>query len=411
MDVRVQHIFMTVTAMRLSAQNFQPYMINNNMTSKERHEQRYQRRKVIREKKKQERNKNDPTFDDVFTYKNLYDAFGKCKRGVMWKSSVQSYRSNLPSNIYELYAQLRDSTYRSRGFEEFTINERGKKRHIKSVHISERCVQRCLCDNYLVPILSRSLIYDNGATIENKGTEFTIRRLKTHMQKHFRKYGNEGYIATLDFSDYFNSISHEKLYSIIDKKIHDRKLKGLIHHFINNFGSDGLGLGSQVSQICAVAFPDSIDHMVKDEMQIQGYGRYMDDSYIISNDLRTIKACISKIKEKCSELDIILKPNKIKIYKLSKTFTFLKKKITLTSSGKIIMRISRSTVCTERKRMKKLKGLMESGKVTYKNVIQSYLSWRNNALKYKSYRSVKTMDKLYYDLFIHPFFVGEEYGL
>lgn len=380
------------------------------MTSKERHEQRYQRRKAVREKKKQERNKNQHAFDDVFTYKNLYDAFGKCKRGVMWKSSVQSYRANLPSNIYEIYAQLNDGTYRSRGFEEFTINERGKTRHIKSVHISERCVQRCLCDNYLVPLLSRSLIYDNGATIENKGTDFTIRRLKTHLQKHFRKYGNDGYIATLDFSDYFNSISHEKLYEMIDNKIHDRKLKGLIHHFINNFGSRGLGLGSQVSQICAVSFPDSIDHMIKDEMQIKGYGRYMDDSYIISKDLNTIKYCISRIKEKCRELDITLKPQKIKIYRLSKTFTFLKKKITLASTGKIIMRISRSTVCTERKRLKKLKKLFERGKVTYQNIVQSYHSWRNNALKYKAYRSVKAMNKLYNSLFIQPF-MGGAYGL
>lgn len=369
------------------------------MTSKERHEQRYLRRKASREKKKREQNKYTPTFDDVFTYKNLYDAFEKCKSGVMWKSSVQGYRANLPINVYELYTQLKDGTYRSRGFEEFTIKERGKIRHIKSVHISERCVQRCLCDNYLVPLLSRSLIYDNGATIENKGTDFTIRRLKTHLQKHYRKYGNEGYLAVLDFSDYFNSISHEKLYEMIDPKIHDRKLKGLIHHFINNFGQNGLGLGSQVSQICAVSFPDGIDHMIKDELQVKGYGRYMDDSYIISNDLDIIKNCISRIKEKCIELGITLKPSKIKIYRLSITFTFLKKKTTLTSTGKIIMRISRNTVCTERRRLKKLKRMLGCGKVTYQNITQSYQSWRNNAMKYKAYRTVKEMDRLYDRLF------------
>lgn len=53
-----------------------------------------------------------------------------------------------------------NNKYKSGGFYEFTIMERGKLRHIKSVHISERVVQKCLCDYSLTPMLSRTFIYD-----------------------------------------------------------------------------------------------------------------------------------------------------------------------------------------------------------------------------------------------------------
>ena len=46
--------------------------------------------------------------------------------------------------------------------------DRHELRHIRSVHINERVVQRCLCDYSLVPVLSRSFVYDNGASIKIK---------------------------------------------------------------------------------------------------------------------------------------------------------------------------------------------------------------------------------------------------
>ena len=44
------------------------------MTSEERREARYQRRKAEREAKKQERNENCGCFEAVFSYDNMYDA-------------------------------------------------------------------------------------------------------------------------------------------------------------------------------------------------------------------------------------------------------------------------------------------------------------------------------------------------
>ena len=241
------------------------------MNSKERHEIRYQRRKAKRLEKKRKLQEQYGDFDKVFSFKNLYYAFSKCRKGVMWKSSTKRYKANLLRNTYDLYTQLHDGTYRSKGFYEFDIIERGKPRHIRSVHISERCVQRTLCDESIIPLLERSLIYDNGASMKNKGIDFAIRRIETQLHRHYRKYGSEGYILQFDFKSFFDNINHDVVFKILRNIYTDDKLYGLACMFVRNFGDIGLGLGSQVSQIMAIAVPNIADHYIKEKLHIKYY--------------------------------------------------------------------------------------------------------------------------------------------
>lgn len=114
------------------------------MNSKERHEARYQRRKMKRLLRRQKSNAKYGDFEKVFSFDNLYMAFRKCCLGVGWKASTQRFKANALQNVNDLFRSLQNDKYKSRGFYEFDIVERGKERHIKSVHISERVVQRCL---------------------------------------------------------------------------------------------------------------------------------------------------------------------------------------------------------------------------------------------------------------------------
>ena len=102
-------------------------------------------------------------------YEHLYHSYKMCRRNVGWKASVQKYITNAPINVYQTWQRLQAGKYRTSGFFEFDLMERGKKRHIRSVTIGERIVQRCLCDYALVPVLGRTYIYDNGASMANKG--------------------------------------------------------------------------------------------------------------------------------------------------------------------------------------------------------------------------------------------------
>lgn len=375
------------------------------MTSQDRRENRYQRRKAEREQKKQEFHDSLPGYEEVFSYENLYNAFYKCKQGVMWKASIQAYQVRLPINTYEIYSQLMDGTYKSRGFVVFGIHERGKARTIKSVHISERCIQRCLCDHYLVPLLSHNLIYDNGASLKNKGTDFSIRRLKEQLEYHYLKYGLSGYIVLFDFRNYFGNIDHEVLYKIIDEKIQDKRIKKLYHQFIDAFGDVGLGLGSQVCQISAITFANKLDHAFKDQFQKKGYGRYMDDGYAIAKDLDEAKMFVETLYKICEELKIQINPNKIKIIKLTRGFTFLKKRFSI-QHGKVVIKPLNKAFKKTRLRLNKFETMLEEGTMTYKHLEGCYKSWRGSIKQYQCGEQLRRCDELFNEKFIRRWQYG-----
>lgn len=268
------------------------YGVIRQMNSKERHEARYQRRKMKRLLHKRQKEAKNGDFGKVFTFDNLYTAFRKCCLGVGWKASTQRFKANALQNVNDIYRSLHNGTYKSRGFYEFDIVERGKERHIKSVHISERVVQRCLCDNALVPMFSRSFIYDNGACMANKGIDFAVRRLTCHLQRYFRKHGTDGYALVFDFSKYFDNIAHEPLKATVSKTFSDPRIVQLVNGFIDDFGEVGLGLGSQISQVSALMYPNKLDHYIKEELRIQAYGRYMDDGYLVHESKEHLQHCL-----------------------------------------------------------------------------------------------------------------------
>jgi hypothetical protein len=108
-------------------------------------------------------------------------------RCAAWKESIQRYGANAMRNVAETRRKLLSGESVQNGFVEFTLRERGKTRHIKSVHISERVVQKSLCDNALVPLLSNTLIHDNGASIKGKGVHFALCRLVCHLSRYCRR--------------------------------------------------------------------------------------------------------------------------------------------------------------------------------------------------------------------------------
>ena len=169
------------------------------MNSAERREARYQRRKAARMEKKAAALREYGDFETVFSFERLYESYRASVRGVGWKASTQRYKAASLANVTKTHEELIAGRYRSKGFYEFDIVERGKPRHIRSVHISERVVQRCLCDYCLVPMLSRSFIYDNGASLRGKGYDFAVSRVTHFLAEHYRKHGREGYVLVFDF--------------------------------------------------------------------------------------------------------------------------------------------------------------------------------------------------------------------
>lgn len=335
---------------------------------------------------------------------NLLNAFKEAKEGCDWKYSVQRYDINSLYETYKLHKELINKTYVPRKYYEFILSERGKIRHIKACNIRDRVVQKSLCNNILNPILKKYLIYDNGASLKNKGVSFSRKRLEVHLSKYYKKYGNEGYILQIDFSKFFDSIPHDKLIKMIEEKLPDNSINWLIEILINSFGGErGLGIGSQISQISGLFYPSPIDNYCKIVKSLKFYGRYMDDIYIIHQDKKFLLSLLKEITEIADSLGLVINKKKTKIVKINKTFTYLKIKYCLLEDGTIIKKLHRTSITRERRKIKKY----AKSELPYPVIEQAYKSWRGNAINYFSQRSVKNIDSLYNNLLITPFLRGE----
>lgn len=386
------------------------------MNSNERREARYQRRKAEREKRKAEKAEIYGDYNKVFTFEHLYAAYKECCKGVGWKASTQRYKANALLNVVNTLDAVRSGKFKSKGFFEFDIFERGKPRHIKSVHISERVVQRCLCDYSLVPTFGDCFIYDNGACMKGRGIIFAEERLVKHLKKYWHKYGNKGYALMFDFSKYFDNIDHEKLKAIIDGSYGDKRLASFIKRLVDDFGGEkGLGLGSQISQVSALRFASRLDHYVKEVLRIKGYGRYMDDGYMLHPDKGYLQKCLADLKTICECLGIKPNEKKTQIVKLSRGIPFLKHRFILTETSKVVILPAKANIVRERRKLKKFKQWYDEGKMTMVAIEQSYQSWRSSIMpcskKKRIYgrnrpkvqcnakRTLKNMDRLYRKLF------------
>ena len=72
--------------------------VHSEMTSQERHEARYQRRKAARQAKHRARIAQYDSFDRVADVSSLVDANYNSRNGVMWKASVARYNARSFNN-------------------------------------------------------------------------------------------------------------------------------------------------------------------------------------------------------------------------------------------------------------------------------------------------------------------------
>jgi len=326
------------------------------------------------------------TFDQIFTFNNLYKAYKHCLKGCRWKGKNQFFIQKDIINLTVLHNDLINGNYKLDKFNEFRICERGKMRNISAHSFKDRIVQKCLCDYYLVPLLSKSLIYDCGATIKGRGVSFQKKRVTAHLNKYKLNHGNKGFILTIDIHHYFESIDHKILLKLLKNRILDDKIYWLLEMIINST-EKGLTLGSQISQICALYYINEIDHYIKEKLHIKYYGRYMDDLYLIHNDKKYLYKCFDIIVEKLHELKLLINQSKSKVHSLENGFIFLKVKYKL-KNDKIIKLITTKTFQSMKRKIKKginIDTILPSwlDYISHFNCYNKYKKFRNKYLKKK----------------------------
>ncbi|MDR2728732.1 MAG: RNA-directed DNA polymerase [Chitinispirillales bacterium] len=295
-------------------------------------------------------------YERLCDFQNLYAAHKAACRGKRGKFEVIDFEMNLAVNLCDLQSALANKNYTPKGYNHFKIYE-PKKREIFAPSYADRVVQHCLCDNILMPALESRLIFDNAACRKNKGTHFAINRLSGFMRDFYRKHGTQGYFLKCDIRKYFENINH----AVLKKKLHkiwgDTDIGALLCKIIDSYENThgvGLPLGNQTSQWFALYYLDRIDRLIKEQLQINYYTRYMDDFVLIYRDKEYLKQCLAKIREVCeNELNIQMN-DKTQIFPIKNGVDYLGWHFYLTDTGKVIRKLRTSNKKSLKRRMKKI---------------------------------------------------------
>lgn len=384
-----------------------------------------------------------PIYHPIADANNLSDGFYAARKGSHWKAQIQRFRWDELSEIRKLQLELNafeknlPGAYKLSSYSRFEVTERGKRRAITALQGRDRTVKHVLNDLYLVPHIRPHLIYDNGASLKDKGVDFTRKRLVAHLESFYREYcSNDGYIMLMDFSGYYDNIDHDIAMQMIEKYETDEFARKLVRQAYDSYRVDvsymtdaeyekaksqkfnvveyrhenheqsgrrylnrSMSVGDQTSQITAIAFTTPIDKLITIVKGYHYYARYMDDIYVIAETKEELLELYADIETMAKRLKLFINPKKLRICRLDQTFVFLKFKYYLTAQGHVVVRIHPKTVTRMRRRLKRLAVRVNDGKTRLCKAEEMFRSWIANYGKYMSKQQLQNMVNLYRELF------------
>ena len=185
--------------------------------------------------------------------------------------------------------ELERGSYEPDPYRYFRIYE-PKERIISVAPFRDRVVHHALIQ-VLEPIYEACFYHHSYATRKYKGTHRAI----AQAQSWVRGYR---YFFKADIEKYFDSIDHQVLMGLLEKKIKDRRVIDLLDRIISNggIGGKGLPIGNLSSQFLANVYLHPLDLFIKQGLRIRPYIRYMDDYVVFDPEKWVLKESKKQIE-------------------------------------------------------------------------------------------------------------------
>ncbi len=361
-------------------------------------------------------------YDSIYDITCYIEANKSSVKNVKYKNKVQEYNS---TPIFYMVSKI--EKFQSGDFSadlnmrRATICERGKQRDIVPIAFPERVLEHILCDEILLPMFEKRLIYSNGASLKGKGTDFDRDLMYKYVQKAARN--NYEYVVKYDFKSYFESIPHKTIFDTLRKYIERDDVLQIVMNIILSYKHTdilinyndgkiseqekdrllddlyklrlhGVCLGSQISQILALIVPNPLDHHLKDKLGLKYYVRYMDDGIVLCKNKDEAQFVLKEIKEQVNMLGLTLSDKKTYITKLTRGFTFLKVDYYVRDKT-IIRKLNKCGIVRMRRKLNGLFRLVNSGIISEQDAFNSIQSWWSHSFIASSYHARLNMLKKY----------------
>ncbi len=307
-------------------------------------------------------------YENTYKTENIEACYKEVMRNTKNKRQVYRLQKNADNIIKSIYDDLKNEKYVVGKYNVFVIYE-PKKRTIVSQGMKDKIINHLIAREILYPAIFPCLLPFNVASRPQMGTKKALE----YLEKYRTMYGKDGqkyYMLKCDISKFFLSIDHQILKKKLRRRIKDPKALKILSDIINSYQT-GIGIGSMTSQVLAIFYLNDLDHYIKEELKITGYIRYQDDFLLFSKSKEYLEYCLEKITEFLKKEKLTLN-RKTRIYLSTENICFLGRNL----RGQYAKRR------TVKRRMKRRKYLMLTGKIPVSSYISSKISYKDLMRKY-----------------------------
>ena len=272
--------------------------------------------------------------DKVYSRKNLKLAWERVRanQGASGadKVTIEEFETRLDENLERLHQELRENTYQPQAVRRLEIPKRGapgKTRPLGIPSVYDRVCQQALV-NRLEPIFEK--VFDPSSFGYRKG-----RKTADALSKIWREVeaGNE-WIVDADLKDFFGSVDHGKLLTLVGKQIADSRVLKLIQRMLEagyeergqKFATPrGTPQGGVVSPLLSNILLTPFDK----EMRRQGYQltRWADDWVVTCRTRAEAEHALARAVKILEQLGVALNQAKTRIVHITRGLEFLGSKI------------------------------------------------------------------------------------
>ena len=222
--------------------------------------------------------------DKIYQRKNLEVAWEKVKRnrgvGGIDGEDLVAFEAELGANLERLHQELKDGTYTPQPVLEHRIPKAGKPGKYRTLGIPtiyDRVCQQAIL-NRLEPIFDPVFDEANFGYRSGRSTKDALKKVWQELRQ-----GNE-WVVDADLKDFFGSIDHDKLLTLVNQRVSDGRVLGLIKQILKAgcvaagkrlATEEGASQGGVISPLLSNILLTPFDR----EMRRKGYRvtRYADD--------------------------------------------------------------------------------------------------------------------------------------
>src|SRR3989344_3236304 len=172
------------------------------------------------------------TYDNIITIEKLLLAWQEFLRDKKNRKDVILFQAKLMDNIFELFDDLKNKTYKHGEYVAFNISD-PKPRQIHKATVRDRLLHHLLYQE-LYPYFDKQFVFDSYSCRVQKGTHKAMNRFRAFARKVSCNNTKTCWVLKCDIRKFFANIDHDILKKILAKYIIDADILWLLGQVIDS---------------------------------------------------------------------------------------------------------------------------------------------------------------------------------